>query len=167
VDGGKRDRIIWPGDIAISGPSIFVSTNSLDPIRNGIDALLLLQQPDGALSYAGKPFAEFIASLGVGITGFLWSFTYHCHTLNDIHDYYLFTGDADYLASVWDQYKLGMNYMLQFIDSSGLANVTSSSDWLRNGMGGHNIEVCSTVLIHSQNTDTDKWTRPIRSCIIP
>lgn len=63
------------------------------------------------------------------------------HTLVDVYDYYMFTGDEAYLSSLWDQFKLAMNYTLSTIDSSGLANVTSSNDWLRSGMGGHNIEV--------------------------
>ncbi|KAM3066036.1 hypothetical protein ACMFMF_010354 [Clarireedia jacksonii] len=150
VDGGKRDRLVWPGDIAISGPSIFVSTNSLDPIRNGIDSLMRLQQADGRLPYAGAPFNEYIDNKS-NTTVFLWSFTYHCHTLNDIYDYYLFTGDHDYLSSYWIQYKLGVNYLLQFIDSTGLANVTSSADWLRVGMGGHNIEANSILYFTLQN----------------
>ncbi|KAI1852737.1 hypothetical protein JX266_002278 [Neoarthrinium moseri] len=148
VDGAKRDRLIWPGDIAISGPSLFVSTNSLVPIRNGIDALIRDQQSDGRLPYAGEPFNEFVGNMSGVPDIFLWSFTYHLHTLNDIYDYYLFTGDLEYLESVWDQFKLGMNYPLQFIDSSGLANVTSSSDWLRSGMGGHNIEA-NSILYHT------------------
>ncbi|KAI0143381.1 alpha-L-rhamnosidase [Pestalotiopsis sp. NC0098] len=169
VDGAKRDRLVWPGDIAISGPSIFVSTNSLDTIRNGIDSLMDLQQSDGRLPYAGRPFSEFVGNK-TGQTGlFLWSFTYHCHTLNDIYDYYLFTGDVDYLVSYWDQYKLGVNYLLQFIDSTGLANVTSSADWLRVGMGGHNIEANSILYytldkavtlagVVNDTTDVSNWT---------
>ncbi|KAH6658223.1 Six-hairpin glycosidase-like protein [Truncatella angustata] len=168
VDGGKRDRLIWPGDIAISGPSIFVSTNSLDPIRNGIDALFLQQQADGRLPYAGEPFNEFIGNK-TNTTVWLWSFTYHCHTLNDLYDYYLFTGDIEYLESYWSQYTLGVNYLLQFIDSTGLANVTSSSDWLRVGMGGHNIEANSILYFTLKNaislaavvndkSDVGNWT---------
>lgn len=131
LDGGKRDRVVWPGDIVVSGPSIFVSTNSLEPIRNALDSLFLYQKPDGRLPAAGYPLAELFA----------WSFTYHCHTLNDAYDYFLFTGDVDYITSLWNQYRLGVDYLLQFIDSSGLANVTSISDWGRSGMSGHNIEV--------------------------
>lgn len=108
-----------------------MSTNSLDPIRNALDSLFLYQKTDGRLPAAGYPLADLFA----------WSFTYHCHTLNDAYDYFMFTGDLDYLASVWDQYKLGVNYPLQFVDSSGLANVNSTSDWGRSGMSGHNIEV--------------------------
>ncbi|KAJ8115067.1 hypothetical protein ONZ43_g4753 [Nemania bipapillata] len=137
-NGGKRDRVVWPGDIVISGPSIFVSTNSLEPIRNAIDSLFLYQKVDGRLPAAGYPLAQLFA----------WSFTYHCHTLNDVYDYYMFSGDIDYLRSLWEQYKLGVNYPLQFIDSSGLANVTTISDWGRGGMSGHNIEA-NSILFHT------------------
>lgn len=134
LDGGKRDRVVWPGDIVISGPSIFVSTNSLGPIRNAIDSLFLYQEADGRLPTAGSPLAQL----------FPWSFTYHCHTLNNVYDYFMFSGDVEYLTSLWEKYKLGMNYPLQFIDSSGLANVSTLSalsDWGRGGMSGRNIEV--------------------------
>ncbi|KAI0427036.1 alpha-L-rhamnosidase [Xylaria sp. FL1042] len=143
LDGGKRDRVVWPGDIVISGPSIFVSTNSLEPIRNAIDSLFLYQESDGRLPYAGNPLAQL----------FPWSFTYHCHTLNDFYDYFMFSGDIDYLASLWEQYKLGMNYPLQFIDSSGLANITTItlSDWGRGGMSGHNIEANSILFYTLKN----------------
>ncbi|KAI0969247.1 alpha-L-rhamnosidase [Xylaria arbuscula] len=143
LDGGKRDRVVWPGDIVISGPSIFVSTNSLEPIRNAIDSLFLYQEVDGRLPAAGYPLAQLFA----------WSFTYHCHTLNNVYDYYMFSGDIDYLRSLWEQYKLGINYPLQFIDSSGLANVTTLalSDWGRGGMSGHNIEANSILFYTLQN----------------
>lgn len=39
-----------------------------------------------------------------------------------------------------------MNFSLGFIDETGLMNVTSPNDWLRFGMGGHNIEVRMTKL---------------------
>ncbi|KKY15769.1 putative glycoside hydrolase family 78 protein [Phaeomoniella chlamydospora] len=141
VDGAKRDRLVWPGDIAISGPSIFVSTNDLISIKNGLDSLLAQQNASGALPYAGVPFGEIIKT---------WSFTYHLYTLIDIYDYYLYTGDKEYLATAWPKFKLGLNYALQFIDSTGLANVTTSSDWLRFGMGAHNIEA-NSILYYTLN----------------
>lgn len=131
VDGAKRDRLVWPGDIAISGPSTFVSTNDMDSIENGLNSLLLLQNSSGALPYAGVPFAK----LGLG-----FSFTYHLYSLIDIHDYYLYTGNTAYLEKNWQAFKLGLNFSLSFIDSTGLQHVTTPNDWLRFGMGGHNIE---------------------------
>ena len=133
IDGAKRDRLVWPGDIYVSGPSIFVSTNRLDGIRNGIDSIMILQQPNGRLPWAGTPF---------DLDGeFPFSFTYHHYTLIDLYDYYIFTGDLEYVEKYWHQYKLALHWSLSQIDDSGFANVSSEFDWLRFGMGGHNGEV--------------------------
>lgn len=57
VDGAKRDRLVWPGDMAIAGPSMAVSTYELSMIRDSLDSLLVLQnRSTGALPYAGRPF---------------------------------------------------------------------------------------------------------------
>ncbi|KAE8327042.1 Six-hairpin glycosidase [Aspergillus sergii] len=140
VDGAKRDRMVWPGDVVISAPSIFVSTNSLDGIKNAIDTLFLLQQTNGQLPYSGP--------LSTTSEKFRWSFTYHLHTLLNLYYYVTYTGDTEYLQSYWDRYKLALAYSIGTIDSSGLANVTSSRDWIRLGMGGHNIEA-NAILYHT------------------
>ncbi|PVH70331.1 glycoside hydrolase family 78 protein [Cadophora sp. DSE1049] len=140
IDGAKRDRLVWPGDIAISGPSIFVSTNSLDGTKNGIDSLFALQAPDGRLPWAGTPFTSPVR--------FLFSFTYHLYTLLDLYYYYMYTGDLAYLQSYWSRYKSALAWSLATIDSTGLANVTSSNDWLRSGMGGHNVEA-NSIFYHT------------------
>ncbi|CAL3972999.1 unnamed protein product [Diplocarpon coronariae] len=139
ADGAKRDRLVAPGDLVISGPSTMVSTNRLDGVRNAIDALFTLQQADGRLSWAGPPFARFLG------LDFVFSFTYHLLTLLDVYDYYLYSGDLDYLTSHWPQYKLALAWSLDTIDDSAMAYVSSPNDWLRRGMGGHNIEANSIL----------------------
>lgn len=84
VDGGKRDRLVWPGDILISQPGIFVSSYDMDMLWDSLDSLLVLQNASGALPYAGRSF---------GIELPIWSFTYYFHSLTDINDYYLYTGN--------------------------------------------------------------------------
>ena len=37
VDGAKRDRAVWAGDLGISIPSALVSTGDLDTVRNALD----------------------------------------------------------------------------------------------------------------------------------
>jgi hypothetical protein len=130
VDGGKRDRIIWPGDMAIAVPSIFVSTNDLISVRNSLDALFILQEETGALPYAGYPFSK----LG------LFSFTYHLYTLVGLYNYHLFTGNETYLSELWNPFKKALDFSLSYVDDSRLMNVTDTNDWGRFGMSGHNIE---------------------------
>ncbi|KUJ20790.1 bacterial alpha-L-rhamnosidase domain protein [Mollisia scopiformis] len=131
VDGAKRDRLVWAGDMAVSMPSIFVSTNDLGAVKNSLDSLLALQNAStGMFPYAGYPFNEF------GIV----SFTYHLYTLIAVSNYYHFSGDLEYLQNNWGRFTRGLAWSLSYIDDTGLMNVTAPADWLRVGMGGHNIE---------------------------
>jgi hypothetical protein len=130
TDGAKRDREIWPGDMTVSIPSVFVSTYDMISIQNGINALLVLQHADGQLPYAGFPFNTFNDV----------SFTYHLHTLIAIAYYFHYTGDLQYVKDVWDHYARAIAWSLGSIDSSGLMFVTGDKDWLRGDMYGHNIE---------------------------
>ncbi|KAK3703778.1 hypothetical protein LTR37_014224 [Vermiconidia calcicola] len=139
VDGAKRDRIVWPGDMAIAVPTLTVSTYDLVTVVNSLDSLFDLQNSTtGELPYAGRPFPLF------------YSATYHLYSLIGVADYYLYSGDIGYLQGKWSQWKAGLNYSLSFIDNSGMMNVTSPADWLRFGMGGHNIEA-NSILYYTIN----------------
>ncbi|GME47657.1 Alpha-L-rhamnosidase [Neofusicoccum parvum] len=139
VDGAKRDRLVWAGDMAIAVPGIVTSTNDLISIQNSLNSLFDIQnKSSGQLPYAGRPFTYTL------------SHTYHMYTVIGVADYFLYSGDMDYLQGMWDDIKLAMNFSLSFIDDSGLMNVTSANDWLRFGMGGHNIEA-NAILYYTIN----------------
>jgi len=124
--------------IAIALPSIVVSTFDLDSVRNSLDSLIALQNTTtGLMPYAGYPFDAF------GIV----SFTYH---LIGISYYYHYSGDVAYLEANWQHFTKGLAWSLKSIDSTGLMNVTSGADWLRVGMGGHNIEA-NAILYYTLN----------------
>lgn len=127
TDGAKRDRLVWPGDMSIALESIAVSTGDLYSIRMGLESLYALQQPNGRLPYAGKPFSDLD----------IVSYTYHLHSLIGTSYLYRFSGDKSWLSHYWAQYVKGLQWALSSVDSTGLANVTASADWLRYGMGGH------------------------------
>ncbi|KAH8750512.1 alpha-L-rhamnosidase A precursor [Diaporthe sp. PMI_573] len=145
VDGAKRDTLVWPGDLFISGPSVAYSTYALDAIKNSVESLFLLQTPEGILPYVGVPFRDIINQT---------SFTYHLHNLIGVYNYYWYTGDQAWLQTYWDQFKRGLAWSLSNVDSSGLMNVTASADWLRAGMAGHNIEA-NAILYYTLNLGVD------------
>ncbi|PLB50646.1 Six-hairpin glycosidase [Aspergillus steynii IBT 23096] len=158
TDGAKRDRLVWPGDMSVQLEVVGVSTYDLYSMRNALERLLVLQKADGRLPYASPPYADTV------------SFTYHCQSLVGIYFYYLYSGDRAWLARHWTQFKLGVDWALGSVDDSGLANITASSDWLRFGMGGHNIEA-NAILYYTLNqgltlssllndtTPQQNWTR--------
>ncbi|KAH7370992.1 Six-hairpin glycosidase-like protein [Pyrenochaeta sp. MPI-SDFR-AT-0127] len=139
VDGAKRDRLVWAGDMAIAVPGVVVSTNDVVSIENSLNSLFDVQNSSsGQLPYAGRPFPPIL------------SFTYHLYTLIGVADHFLYTGNISYLQSLWDKYKLALEFSLSYIDDTGLMNVTSPADWLRFGMGGHNIEA-NSILYYTLN----------------
>ncbi|KAB8218983.1 Six-hairpin glycosidase-like protein [Aspergillus novoparasiticus] len=128
TDGAKRDRLIWPGDMSIALESVSVSTADLYSVRTALETLLSQQRSDGRLPYASEPFLDLV------------SYTYHLHSLIGVSYYYRHSGDRAWLSKYWGQYQKGLQWALSSVDNTGLANITASSDWLRFGMGGHNIE---------------------------
>ena len=61
VDGAKRDRAIWPGDVGISGTTAFLAfgAQGLEPLRNSLDTLFYFQNATGELPFAGPDTASF------------------------------------------------------------------------------------------------------------
>ncbi|CAD0095313.1 unnamed protein product, partial [Aureobasidium mustum] len=135
TDGPKRDKLIWPGDFAISVPGVFLSTDDAITVKLSLQQLFASQNTTTENSFID--FGKVV-----------FSFNYHLFTLLGLHNYWIYTGDDEYLQNNWNRFKLGLNYSLSFVDETGLANVTSSFDWLRTGMGGHNIEA-NSILKHT------------------
>ncbi|TFK82232.1 glycoside hydrolase family 78 protein [Polyporus arcularius HHB13444] len=129
VDGAKRDRAVWPGDMGIAVPTQFVSTNDLIPTRNALSTMFAAINPrTGALPESGPPLSQ------------LDSDTYHAWTLIGTHNYYLYSGDSDWLQTVWANYTKAVGFLEGKVGPSGLMNVTGLRDWARLGGGGINAE---------------------------
>ncbi|KAF7314962.1 Six-hairpin glycosidase [Mycena indigotica] len=130
VDGAKRDRAVWPGDMGIAVPTQFVSTNDLIPTRNAISTMFAHINPKtGALPESGPPLSQ------------LNSDTYHCWTLIGTHNYYLYSGDRVWLQTIWTNYTKAVAFLEAKVNSTnGLMNVTGLRDWARQGGGGFNAE---------------------------
>ncbi|KAH7379772.1 glycoside hydrolase family 78 protein [Cadophora sp. MPI-SDFR-AT-0126] len=128
VDGSKRDRTVWPGDLAIAVPSILVSTGDWDGVRNTLAVLWNDQTSAGELPFAGP---------GINIYG---SDTYHMATLIGTYDYYLWTADQSWLSTIYPKYQRAMAFITGKIDSTGLLKVTGTNDWGRVNQGGYNTE---------------------------
>ncbi|KAF9462412.1 glycoside hydrolase family 78 protein [Collybia nuda] len=129
VDGAKRDRNIWPGDMGISSHTELVALNDLLPSKNSLIVMFSTQDPaTGSLQYSGPP----INAMG--------SDTYICWSLIGTHNYYLYTGDLDFVRTVWGNFTKALSFMESQVDSTGLVNVPRefANDWGRDNGQGHN-----------------------------
>ncbi|KAI5888942.1 Six-hairpin glycosidase [Schizophyllum commune H4-8] len=131
VDGAKRDRTVWPGDMGIAGPAAFVALNDLVSVRNSLDEIFSLQDS----SSGGLPCSGPLISCAVGRSD-----TYHAWSLVGAYNCWLHSGDTDWMVAKWDQYQLGIAYLAAKVDSNvGLLNATGSKDWGRLGGGGFSL----------------------------
>ncbi|KAI4161070.1 MAG: hypothetical protein LQ342_005233 [Letrouitia transgressa] len=135
TDGAKRDRMAYPGDMAIAVPGIAVSTFDMVAVRTALDSIFIRQYEDGSLPYAGPP---------MGYTN-EFSDTYHMHSLLGVYNYILYTDDLPWLRDHWGAYLKAFEVCLAKVDLTGLYHVTSRHDWLRPGMTGHNLEATSIM----------------------
>lgn len=127
VDGAKRDRTVWPGDLGIAVPTQYAYSGDLTSTRNALTTMYEAQSAEGEIPWSGPPF---------NLTG---SDTYHVWTLLGTATYYTYTADRAWLDSQWDRYKRAMAFIIGKIDGNGLLNVTRTQDWARVGQGGENI----------------------------
>ncbi|GKT45320.1 uncharacterized protein ColSpa_05501 [Colletotrichum spaethianum] len=127
LDGAKRDRWIWPGDMGVAVPSAFVSTGDLESARNAIQTMLDFQRPSGIFPRAGPPYLDATSD------------TYHMWTMIGAYNYVLFSGDLAWLARNWATYLRAMDYIYaKVLPDTGILNATATGDWARyiNSMNG-------------------------------
>jgi hypothetical protein len=127
VDGAKRDRAVWPGDLGISVPTQYAYSGDLTSTRNALTTMYDAQSAQGEIPWSGPP---------ISLTG---SDTYHTWTLLGTATYYTYSADRAWLDSEWANYKRGMAFITGKIGADGLLGVTRTQDWARVGQGGENI----------------------------
>ncbi|KAF9440931.1 glycoside hydrolase family 78 protein [Macrolepiota fuliginosa MF-IS2] len=129
VDGAKRDRNIWSGDMGISSHTELVALNDILPSKNALLVMFSTQDPvTGSLQYSGPP---------INAKG---SDTYIAWSLIGAHNVWLYTGDLDFVITVWANYTRAIAFLEGQVDETGLMDVPQafSNDWGRDGGQGHN-----------------------------
>lgn len=129
VDGAKRDRVIWPGDMGVSVLTALATTGDVAASRNALITLYGEQQKDGMLPYAGPP-VNFLGG----------SDTYHLWALIGTTNVALLADEESWARTVWSGFKLGVaNCVGRITAQRGLFNVIHTADWARGGQGGENV----------------------------
>ncbi|KAH9943643.1 Six-hairpin glycosidase [Amylocystis lapponica] len=153
VDGAKRDRAVWPGDMGIAVPTQFVSTNDLISTKNALSAMFSgINSQTGALPESGPPLSQ------------QGSDTYHAWTLIGTYNYFLYSGDVAWVQDVWNNYTKAVQFLEGKVDESGLLNVTGLRDWGRLGQGGHNSE--ANALLYKVLTNSAELATELNGSVL-
>jgi hypothetical protein len=146
VDGAKRDRAVWPGDMAIAVPSAFYSIGDIEFVQAALQTMYDHQNADGSLPEAGPPLLQQNSD------------TYHMWTLIGTYYYILYTNDTAFLETNWPRYSKALEYTYaKVLQPLGLLNVTGTRDWARVTQGGNNTEA-NVILYHTLTTGSQLAT---------
>ncbi|CAO2651846.1 Nn.00g001290.m01.CDS01 [Neocucurbitaria sp. VM-36] len=135
VDGAKRDRAVWPGDLDIQGvtASLALGADGLTSVKNALETLFYYQNATtGRFPFAGPATGSFRSGAQ--------SDTYHAWSIIAMFNYAIFVGDEAWLTHHWTNITRGIDFILVALDDNeyGLHNQTQPSDWARQGGGGYN-----------------------------
>ncbi|WP_196486081.1 alpha-L-rhamnosidase C-terminal domain-containing protein [Burkholderia cepacia] len=132
MDGGKRDRAVWVGDLLVSGPALYYSSYQTDAIAGSIRLLGSYVRSNGEVSSTHSPQAPLVNGVAdsYSSTSF-YSAQYSLHFISDLYDYYLHTGDVRLVAEQWPTVKGELAYIRSLIDANGLVSVNAADaqDW--------------------------------------
>jgi hypothetical protein len=123
--------------MGISSHTELVALNDILPSKNALLVMFSTQDPaTGSLQYSGPP---------INAKG---SDTYISWSLIGTHNVWLYTGDIDFVHTVWTNYTKALAFLEGQVDETGLMNVPQafSNDWGRDGGQGRNI--AANVLLY-------------------
>ncbi|MFJ9348576.1 alpha-L-rhamnosidase C-terminal domain-containing protein [Streptomyces sp. NPDC101237] len=120
LDGARRDRAIWSGDINTEGLTDFYSVNKPEYIKQSLNVLGSRQLSSGFVPGALTPAA--VVHLGPPIPGTttVYSASYSMYFVTALASYYLYTGDKAFVDKEWPVVQRELAWNATQIDSNGL-----------------------------------------------
>jgi alpha-L-rhamnosidase len=128
LDGAKRDREDWSGDLGVSAPVDFYTTDADAYVRESLRLLGSYQGADG--ESAGQvsptsPLGTFPDDEDA------YSASYSMEEVDNIATDYLYTGDLAFVRTEWPMIVRELGYDQSLVDSRGLLATDASNgmDW--------------------------------------
>ena len=149
LDGARRDRAIWAGDMNVEGPSVFYSTDDAAYIKGALQALGSYQLSSGFVTGDLPPQDPMhTGPLTPGTTA-SYSASYSTYFVLGLADYYLYSGDTAFVQQQWPTVQAELAWSASQLDANGLlaTNGSDNADWDFYD-GGKNGEVTEYNLLY-------------------
>jgi alpha-L-rhamnosidase len=127
LDGAKRDRAIWAGDMNVEGPTVFYSTGQSADIKGALQLLGSYQLSSGFVTGDLPPQVPVHTGPNQPGTTGSYSASYSMYWLLGLGSYYLYTGDTAFARQEWPVVQAELAWNASQTDARGLL-VTDGSD---------------------------------------
>ncbi len=112
LDGAKRDRLVWIGDLTVSGPVEMLTTARAAAFRNSLALIASKQKPDGYLPANGDPRGQFSRFEDLTFASYvaLWTVA--------LDQYYRYTADAAFVRRMLPAMRRSLDWLAKRVDPS-------------------------------------------------
>lgn len=128
LDGGKRDRTVWSGDLLVQIPTLFSTTAAEDYVRGSIELLNGYQEATGQSAARVPPVLPPASGPQHGQT---YSAVYSMHQLVNLALHHLYTGDLTLSEEQWPWARRMLDWCRTLLDNRGLivTDENNGLDW--------------------------------------
>jgi len=130
LDGAKRDRNVWAADLLVAGPTLYYSYYANEYASGSLALCMSYQLSTGPVSSrvgTGFPYQRGDTS-NEFVTPIFYSYTYFLATVNTVEDYYMYSGDIEFVKSHWSRLRLLIDSFASLASSDGLIS-PSNFNW--------------------------------------
>ena len=120
IDGAKRDRAVFAGDLYVMGRSVYHSSGNSDAVRGSLELLASHQTSDGYLGNLCPVQAPVHTSNEEPPTYAFYSLGYSLMFIIALKDYWLHSGDGDFVLKLWPRLDKLVEFTSRFVDGRGL-----------------------------------------------
>jgi len=120
IDGAKRDRTTFAGDLYVMARSIYYSTNRTDAVLGSLLLLISHQTSEGYLGNLCPPQAPLHQENDQPPTYAFYSLSYSLLLIKTVKDYWWHTGDEQFVQSLWPKLEKLLQFTHGFVDGRGL-----------------------------------------------
>ncbi|HEY1486248.1 MAG TPA: family 16 glycoside hydrolase, partial [Micromonosporaceae bacterium] len=131
LDGAKRDRAIWSGDMNVEGPTVYDSTDNTAYLKGALQLLGSYALSSGFAAGDLPPQDALHTGAPIAGTTGSYSASYSIYWLLGLGSYYLYTGDTAFVQQEWPAVKAELGWNATQLDSRGLflTNSGDGADW--------------------------------------
>jgi len=131
LDGAKRDRAVWVGDMNVEGPTVYYSTDQTAYLKGALQLLGSYQLSSGFVTGDLAPQDPLHTGANQSGTTGTYSASYSTYWVLGLGSYYLYTGDTAFAAQEWPVVQGELAWNASQLDSRGLfvTNSSDGSDW--------------------------------------
>ena len=165
IDGAKRDRALFGGDLFVMGRSICYSTANLNAILGSIKLLTSHQTAEGYLGNLCPIQAPTHEVSTEPPTYAFYSLSYALLLVVAIKDYWMHSGDYATIKSIWHKLEKLLGFVGKFVDQRGLVvappplssksspktceSTTNESQWTGFPWVGQYLELLERSMLHT------------------